>query len=528
MKGIAFFDLEITGKPPGKIEQIGAWYEENAWKGRFVATLEQFCSSAHYLCGHNILAHDIPHLKRAGASDNFLQTPLIDTLYLSALFFANKPYHRLVKDYLLERVHNDPIEDAKLAQVLLQECITVYIDLSPDLQSIFCNLLAQSREFSAFFAYIAPKVPAVLQKATLAAAIGDFFCDRICIHADLNAHITEQPVQLAYALALIQAEDSSSVIPPWLLYTYPELASLLHQLRAQHCAAADCRYCQQYLSALSGLKRFFGFPGFRKFSEEETAPLQQTVVEAALQRASFLAIFPTGGGKSLTFQLPALMQGEASRGLTVVISPLQALMKDQVDVLTHRFELSKALAIHGLLSPLERKDAIKTVKEGGASLLYISPESLRSNTILSLLKGRHIERFVIDEAHCLSSWGQDFRTDYLYIGRFLQELAQAKKLAAPIPVSCFTATAKPQVIQDILDYFHAQENMQVYQTSSKRKNLTYHVHDTDHPEAKSDRLVGLLQTITEPAIVYVSRTKTAENLAIHLQRAGISAKAFHG
>lgn len=136
-------------------------------------------------------------------------------------------------------------------------------------------------------------------------------------------------------------------------------------------------------------------------------------------------MFPTGGGKSVTFQLPALMAGEAIHGLTVVISPLQSLMKDQVDNLEER-GLAEAVTINGLLSPVERKDSLDRVMNGTASMLYISPEQLRSKTIERLLMSRNIARFVIDEAHCFSAWGQDFRVDYLYIGDFIRELQKKK------------------------------------------------------------------------------------------------------
>ena len=249
-----------------------------------------------------------------------------------------------------------------------------------------------------------------------------------------------------------------------------------------------------------------------------------------MQDESLLAIFPTGGGKSLTFQLPALMKGAASRSLTVVVSPLQALMKDQVDVLLKRHEINKAVAINGLLSPLERADAIEKVREGGVNLLYISPESLRSNTILNLLKNRQIERFIIDEAHCFSSWGQDFRVDYLYIGKFIRQLALMKNLSRPIPVSCFTATAKREVISDIQDYFFKENglHLQLFQTTATRTNLSYYASRADSRESKLNQLLNLLSQTDEPCIVYVSRTKTTEDVAGALRNEGITAQAFHG
>ena len=126
---------------------------------------------------------------------------------------------------------------------------------------------------------------------------------------------------------------------------------------------------------------------------------------------------------------------------------------------------------------MERQDAIERVEKGGVQLLYLSPDSLRSPTISRILKQRSIARFVIDEAHCFSSWGQDFRVDYLYIGKFIKKLQIEKRLTTPIPVSCFTATAKLAVINDITEYFqtHLGLELTLFQTLSKRKNLHYFV-----------------------------------------------------
>lgn len=200
------------------------------------------------------------------------------------------------------------------------------------------------------------------------------------------------------------------------------------------------------------LRRFFGYSEFRTYNGE---PLQEQAARAAVSGRSLLAIFPTGGGKSLTFQLPALMEARATHSLTVVISPLQSLMKDQVDNLSER-GITDAVTINGLLDPISRALAIERVQTGDASLLYIAPEMLRSKTIERILMARHVARFVIDEAHCFSSWGQDFRVDYLYIGQFIRRYQNAKQRRHPIPVSCFTATAKQKVVQDICDYFRNQ------------------------------------------------------------------------
>lgn len=242
-----------------------------------------------------------------------------------------------------------------------------------------------------------------------------------------------------------------------------------------------------------------------------------------------MAIFPTGGGKSLTFQLPALMQGRSVHGLTVVISPLQSLMKDQVDNLADR-GITDAVTINGLLDPISRSLAIKRVQDGDASLLYISPETLRSKTIEKILTARNVVRFVIDEAHCFSSWGQDFRVAYLYIGKFISEYQKRKRCKTPIPVSCFTATAKQKVVQDICDYFSKtlNINLELFASNASRTNLRYSVIYAETDNDKYLKLRSLVSEFNCPAIVYVSRTKRTVDLARKLTSDGLKALPFYG
>ncbi|MCK5022312.1 MAG: ATP-dependent DNA helicase RecQ, partial [Candidatus Pacebacteria bacterium] len=158
------------------------------------------------------------------------------------------------------------------------------------------------------------------------------------------------------------------------------------------------------------------------------------------------------------------------------------------------------------------------------------PESLRSKTIERLLLGRNIVRFVIDEAHCFSAWGQDFRVDYLYIGDFIKQLEEKKNLLDPIPVSCFTATAKQKVIEDISQYFEQKLSLklEVFKAASTRTNLRYKVYDSKDEEEKYNNARRLIESKDCPTIIYVSRTRKAYNLAERLSKDGFDAKPYHG
>ncbi|MEI2739216.1 MAG: DEAD/DEAH box helicase [Chitinophagaceae bacterium] len=206
-----------------------------------------------------------------------------------------------------------------------------------------------------------------------------------------------------------------------------------------------------------------------------------------------LAVFPTGGGKSITFQVPALMSGVATKGLTVVISPLQSLMKDQVDNL-EKIGITDAVTINGLLDPIERGKSFERVEDGSASLLYISPESLRSKTIERLLLGRKIVRFVIDEAHCFSSWGQDFRVDYLYIGDFIKQIQEKKNLEehnSNFLLYCNSKTEKSLKIFVPISKKSLSINLEIFSSSATRTNLQYKVFEKGDEEEKYNYSSGI-------------------------------------
>ena len=521
-KSLCFIDTEI-GIEDRRIRDIGAVRTDGAtFHSTSLKDFAAFISNSDFICGHNIVHFDLEHLNKALGEKIHIQP--IDTLYLSPLLFPRQPYHSLVKDdKLIAEELNNPVNDCMKAQKLLFDEVNAFNALPSYLKQVFYHLLYEHDEFRGFFDYLDYRLPFI--KRDSISLIKNGFTGSICSHANLPALARDYPVELAYALALIWANDESSITPPWLLHAFPNIENVFTLLRNTPCASG-CEYCKSALNTHKALKRIFGYDGFRTYEGE---PLQERAVQAAVEGGSLLAVFPTGGGKSLTFQLPALMAAATVRGLTVVISPLQSLMKDQVDNLNAR-GIASAVTINGLLDPIERANSLERIANGAAHLLYISPEQLRSRTIEKLLSSRNVIRFVIDEAHCFSSWGQDFRVDYLYIGEFIKILQSKRRENSKIPVSCFTATAKQKVITDICDYFKKtlDVDLELFASSATRDNLKYSVIHCETEEQKYGYLRSLIAQFDYPTIVYVSRTKRTRDLAEKLSRDGFPARPFNG
>lgn len=250
------------------------------------------------------------------------------------------------------------------------------------------------------------------------------------------------------------------------------------------------------------LKRYWGYDTFR--------PLQEDIINSVLTGNDTLGLMPTGGGKSLTFQVPVL----AMDGICLVITPLIALMKDQVDNLRAR-DIKAAY----LYSGLTRHETIVTLENcifGKYKFLYISPERLSNDLFLSKVKAMKVSLLVVDEAHCISQWGYDFRPSYI-------KIADIRTLFPDVPVLALTATATPQVVEDIQEKLHFKKG-KVFQKSFFRPNLSYVVR---YGENKIQQLIHILNRVPGSAIIYVrSRQKTKE-IAEELRRFKISADFYH-
>jgi ATP-dependent DNA helicase RecQ len=254
--------------------------------------------------------------------------------------------------------------------------------------------------------------------------------------------------------------------------------------------------------ALGILKQYWHYESFR--------PGQEEIIQSVLNDQDTLALLPTGGGKSLCFQIPAL----ARPGLCLVISPLIALMKDQVDHLRR-----KNITAFALSSGMSRKEVINTLRvaaDSNCKFLYVSPERLETSLFLEYLPALHVNLIAVDEAHCVSQWGYDFRPPYLRIAALRKELPD-------VPLLALTASATPEVMEDIADKLQMQQPA-VFRRPFTRPNLSYSVFSVD---SRIDKITEIIQHVPGSSIVYCRSRQATVRLAEQLRGQGISAVAYH-
>jgi ATP-dependent DNA helicase RecQ len=254
-----------------------------------------------------------------------------------------------------------------------------------------------------------------------------------------------------------------------------------------------------------------------RFGHQDFRPGQEPIVGSVLGGRDVLAVMPTGSGKSLGYQLPAVMLS----GTTLVVSPLISLMKDQVDELNRRGIPSGAL--HSLMTVLSRREVITNARRGALRLLYVAPERFASEGFMHLIAAMPIARFVVDEAHCVSEWGHDFRPDYRRLRAAAAQCRSADGSSRP-PIAAFTATATPEVRDDIVQML-GLDSPQVLVAGFDRPNIYLRVERAEGEERKNDLLPSLVRG--RRALVYAATRKTTEAAAEVLKAAGIESAAYH-
>jgi ATP-dependent DNA helicase RecQ len=540
-------DLEV-GRDDSRIHRFAAIRGDTGKSFTFsrgdlaaaLGELDKLADGAAFLVGHNIVAFDLPYLAAANPNLRLLQLPVVDTLRLNPLAFPRNPYHRLVKHYQdgqLKRVQrNDPLLDAQLTLDVFRdqsEAFRVAHSSAPDLLCVWHWLTTVDSQVSgvnAFFSTVRRTLrPSDAEAQTAIARLVESNACRNAARA-IIAHVREHSWSLAYALAWLSVAGGNSVMPPWVRHQFPDAGRLVRRLRNRACDDTECTWCRERHDARRELKRWFGFESYRNEPADSSGrSLQEAITKTVLSGRHALGILPTGTGKSVCYQVPALSGYDKTGALTIVISPLVALMADQVAGLEAR-GITCCAALNGLLSLPERRDVLDRVRMGDIGILLVAPEQLRSRGFRRAIEQREIGAWVLDEAHCLSKWGHDFRPDYRYVGRFIKEKAGYSDVP---PVLCLTATARRDVIDDIVSHFRDKVGVDlvVFDGGAERPNLEFVVVNTNDGE----KLPFIFQIIEADlltkgsggAIVYCSVRRRTEEIADFLGKKGVAVDYFH-
>lgn len=523
-KSILYLDLEPFNNDARKIREIGVIIDHYEYKSPSPSLIVQLIEpyQPQFLCGHNIREFDYNYLMDTSLALIIRKLEIIDTLDLSLLFFSEKNLHKLEKDYKADtpQSRSDPLEDAKLTRELLIKLVDRFSNLSDDLKKIYYSLLSKDKRFKAFFKLLEMKIALPDPPYDLSSLIVQVLNNRIKDRARIKQLIDDAPIALAFIVSILHDEIEIRAFPLKVYFDFPFIQELLVSLTFNQK--------EEIAELEKSAMIFFGFDSFRSFPKQEVDTdlfshgqtiSQKEIITDALNLENLLVVLPTGGGKTFTFWLPAIIKAKKTRSLTVVISPLQALMKDHIFNFNQKLAgLSSAEALSGYLTLPQRRTIIQRVINGSVDILYIAPESLRSKSLERLIRFRYIDRVVIDEAHCLSTWGNDFRHDYYYIATFIKKITD-HKYDKPIPISCFTATANKKTIEDIQGYFKETLGVtfKLHIASPNRTNLIYNAQQYQNKKEKLMALISMVRESKAPILVYnPASRKQCEDIAEQL------------
>jgi ATP-dependent DNA helicase RecQ len=530
-------------------DPVSITFKEHEWKKLF-DLLEKLIGQDAVLIGHNLRRHDLPWLIK---NDPDLPAPkfCIDTLELFPIVYPSVRSFALDKKYK-ENVWQDPQTDPLIGQkrinhpaldcrgtmMLLESIVKKFEEIAdPVLLDGYRILLGFGGCFGAGNRRLLGSGTKENPYDVFHTALGGHLC------ATQFAKLKERPLNegkarcLAYLLSLIPSDPDKSPRPPrpWVRYNHPEVTELIRNLRGTNCGGCD--YCLERFDLLKQMNKLFHFPGEATWRNEG----QQVITEKIMSGKSVLGVLPTSGGKSLTFQLPALINANNTGALTVVISPLRSLMDDQVNQLQDTHGRDDVCQISGKLNSIERQKNLRAVraeksdseKSVAAHIVYMAPEQLRSPSVLRALGARGIGLLVIDEAHCMAKWGKDFRVEYRFIPELIARLCADYKLHIP-PILCLTATARTDVLKEIQERFLVGLGVElvIRDLGHSRSNLEYSC--LTFPEGSdSEKVAKLIELVTPiygqdlATLIFCSTRSQTENLATKLMEAGFSEVAFY-
>jgi len=518
-----YVDLEVDQEE--KIYRFGLVSRDLELDTKVIETAQESLGLFHkqglQICGHNFRRFDYRYLIESFPTLNHWL--VIDTLELSVLAFSLERSHKLNKEYKLsEYAGNNPLEDALATRRLLEEILHTLNAKPQELLNLYAYLLScgedeASQAYRQFFALEKCSCPDITALSeTVITGLDTAYLQEFIAQAPTKAF--DQRLCVAGIVAWNYESKSSNTEPPlgaW-LSRFPDCPSILNQLK-------PIKFPQEF-TYQSYLQKF-GISGFRGKQEE--------AIQDILTGQNPLILMATGGGKSLCYQLPALMLSKRQKGLTVVISPLQALMADQVNGLVEKgLDFADfATFINGNIRSEERRERLEQLRNGEKDFLYISAEQLRSPSIRALLQERLPSLIVFDEAHCVSQWGHDFRPDYRYAPKFISELYQNQQRQLPL-MAFMTATATVAVRQDIKSLFADYQILIQTEicSSSKRGNLEYRIIPTSK-QAKDQTLIAEVKrslTLGGAVLIYTTTRKNTARLAQLLNENEVEARFYHG
>lgn len=509
----------------GSIEYHEIFFDKNIkYKNKITRELNKqdlsrLLNKSDYKICHNFFWYDwvkLPTLNNHHENN-------IDTLLIDCLISFDKTNHNLKKS-----INNNPLEDAEITFQILNENLIKFHDFNKNCKEIIFSLLEDNKYYKSFFKLYNNITWNKLKKLSnqkLTNKIKELLENKNLENHDSINYINciniinwneNQKLAIAYIVLFIYKQ--SITLPDFIYNKNLELKNILKNILNNFYSHISVGFNKNILTHLN---EFSWFKNFRWITQSDWA-------KNSLENNDFLTILSTWGWKSLIYQLPAWIVWEKLWHLTIIITPLKALIKDQIDWLRNK-QFNEVNYLSWDQNWIEKDIIYNKIKSWETKILFITPEALRNEKILNLLQNRYVSRVVIDEAHTLILWGQEFRPDYFFIKYFIEDV-EKKNLNKKINLTLLTATATIDVEESILNYFKDKKIKTIKSKEIIKENIRWNVINIDKKENKLEILVNKIKDIDieeNPTIIFTWRRKSAEEIEKHLLDEWINAKYFH-